>query len=399
MIMRRFNIYVVWEITKLFSLALVAFTTLFMLFGAGKELMNQSLGLWVILDLLPYLLPFSLQFALPATLLFAVCSVYGRISADNEILAVMAAGVSPFRVMIPTLVASLVLSLFAVWINDIAFSWGRPGINRVVMHSIEHVVYHRLATHGSYYSDSGFTIHVHGIGADGRELILPTITTIPKAGGDPLSISARAARLSMDPVKEVLRIELVDSEIEGKGFSSALPGPSVHEVSLSSATKKGTSSGHASEIPMRRIGYEIREQVANIKETQEILAARTAMALGIGKHTWLDSARTHDALSTVYSGKNRLARLNLEPWRRWASGFSCFFFVWVGIPLAVWMRSADHWTSFGTCFMPILLIYYPVFAVGLEHAKDGSWPSISVWLGNVVLLAVGGWWLRKVCRN
>lgn len=396
--MRRFNIYVVWEITKLFLVALVGFTTIIMLAGVVQQLVNQGLGGNAILELLPYVLPISLQFALPATILFAVCSVYGRISADNEVLSVMAAGVPPMRIITPTLIASFLLSLFAVWVNDVAVSWGRPGINRVVMHSIEQVVYGVLATQGSYESDQGFSIHVHGIGEDGRELIYPTITTTPAGGGEPLSISARSARLTMDPVKEVLRIELVDSEIDGR-FSGVMPGEWAYEISLSNATKKGTSSGHPSEIPMRKISLEMGTQRSTINQSQEILAARAAMGLGIGKYDWLDNAQTHFAIGEVRSGENRLHRLNVEPWRRWASGFCCLFFVWVGIPLAIWMRSADHWTSFGTCFMPILLVYYPVFAVGLDHAKDGSWPPLSVWLGNLVLLVVGAYWLRRVHKS
>ena len=126
-----------------------------------------------------------------------------------------------------------------MWINDIGVSWGIPGINRVVMHSIEQVLYGWLSTQGSYTSESGFSIHVHGIGPDGRELINPTITTSSKGGAEPLSISARTARLIMDPENEVLRLELVDSEIEGNGFVSAFPGTTTQEVALSKRHQEG----------------------------------------------------------------------------------------------------------------------------------------------------------------
>ena len=66
------------------------------------------------------------------------------------------------------------------------------------------------------------------------------------------------------------------------------------------------------------------------------------------------------------------------------------------MPLAIWCRTADYWSSFGVAFLPILLIYYPLFALGLEQAKDGGWPPYSVWLGNLALSAVGAWYLRKV---
>ncbi len=64
-------------------------------------------------------------FALPATLLFAVCAVYGRIAADNEVLAVKAAGVPPMRIMTPTLIIGFLFSPLAVWMMDLAVSWGR----------------------------------------------------------------------------------------------------------------------------------------------------------------------------------------------------------------------------------------------------------------------------------
>lgn len=394
--MRRFNLYVVWEITKLFTVALVGFTTLIMLAGVFQQLITQGLGPQAILKLLPYVLPISLQYALPATLLFSVASVYGRIAADNEVLSVMAAGVKPIRIISPTLIASLLLSLFAVWINDIAFSWGKPGMNRVIMHSIEQIVYGYLSTQGSYTSHQGFSIHVHGIGEDGRTLISPTITTFPESNGKPVRVSAQTARLTMDAETDMLRIELNGSIVDGAQVTAINPDQQVTEISLSNATKKGTSSGHPSEVPIRLIGFEKRKLERTIALDQEMIAARTALGLGIGKYDWLDNADTQTLLVEIQASKGRHHRLSVEPWRRWSQGFSCFFFVWVAVPFAIWMRSADHWTSFGACFMPILLLYYPVFAIGLGHAKDGSWPPAAVWLGNAVLLVCGAFWLRKL---
>ncbi|MEM7475233.1 MAG: LptF/LptG family permease [Planctomycetota bacterium] len=396
--LRRFNAYIGWEITKIFVVALVAFTTLIMLAGVLQQLISQGLGPSAILQLLPYVLPISLQFALPATILFAVASVYGRISADSEVLALMAAGVRPIKIISPILIACFLLSLLAVWINDVAISWGRPGINRVIMHSIEQVVYGFLSTQGNYTSERGLSIHVHGLSQEG-ELLSPTITFIPKNSSVPISISAKTAKLTVDPEKDVLRIEVNDSLTQAGKATAIHPGKRVHEVGLSEATKKGTSNGHPSEVPIRLIGFEKQKETQKIHHTRQQLASLSAMGLGIGKYDWLDSEATRRDLSQIQIAENRISRLSLEPWRRWAQGFSCFCFVWVAIPFAIWLKSADHWTSFGACFMPILLIYYPVFAVGLGNAKDGSWPPFTVWLGNVVLLLVGAFWLRKLYRR
>lgn len=396
--MGRFNRYILWEICKLFVIALVAFTTVMMLFAIAKHSLSQSLGLMAIIELVPYVLPSSLQYSIPATLLFAVCSVYGRISADNEILAITGAGVPPLTVVKPVVIASLLLSLFSVWLNDVALSWGRPGINRVIMHSIEQIVYGVLASQNSYTSDSGFTIHVHGIGPDGRELLRPMIT-IPRASGPAWEINARSARILVKPDREVLVIELQDTQIESGDIVHDRPGPLSMEVQLSDATRKGTSASSAAEFAMQDLSNEMRSQQRNILLQQEEIAARTAMGLSAGKASWLGDAEMAASLSAISHGKHQLRRLTIEPWRRWAFGFSCLCFVWVGIPLSIWMRSADHWTSFGVCFLPILLVFFPIFAMGLTFAKEGTWPPAAVWLGNLALFISGAWWLRKVYRG
>ena len=397
--MGMFNRYIIWEISKLFVIALVAFTTIILLAGLAQQLISQGLGPWTVLEMIPSYLPISMQFAIPATLLFAVCSVYGRISADNETLAIMAAGVPPIHFIAPTLIASFFLSLCSVWLNDIAVSWGQPGINRIIMRSVEQVAYSYLASQGSYSSEHGLSIHVHGIGEDGRELIRPTIMFPPQSDGTSVEITATSARLTVDPTTEKLKIDLLDMEVQHGTWVSKKSGPSTHEVLLAQATKKGTSSGHPAQIAMRQMGPEKKKQRTEIEKYQAQLAARTAMGLAVGKFDWLDDEHSFQALGQVDTGKSRLLRLEIEPWRRWASGFSCLFFVWVGIPLSIWMRSSDHWTSFGACFMPILLLFYPAFMIGLSQAKDGSWPAASVWLGNLILLASGAWWLRKAYRT
>ena len=96
--------------------------------------------------------------------------------------------------------------------------------------------------------------------------------------------------------------------------------------------------------------------------------------------------------------KVRLHRLHTEPWRRWANGFSCLCFVLIGVPVAVRMRFSEFIASFFICFLPILLVYYPLLAVSVDHAKDGAFPPQSVWLGNIVLAITGIWLLRRVTR-
>jgi lipopolysaccharide export system permease protein len=398
--LNRFNVYVTWEVTKLFTVTLVGFNTLIMLVFLGQQLISNGLGPSTIFKLLPYLLPISLQFALPATLLFALCSVYGRISADNEVVSVAAAGVPPMRIMSLPLATAFLLSLIAVWLNDIAEAWGHKGLSRVALTSAEQVAYGFLASQGSYTSSENFSIHVHGIGADGRELIRPTINPPAANGGERVSIKAKSARLRALPERDVLAIELVDAEVrygDDGGYKAIKPGLFQYEIKLADLVRKGNADNR--QLTMREIPGQIRQERQSIEQHEQLVAARVAMGLTVGRYDWFSDERTGARRYAVIEGRSRITRLSLEPWRRWASGFSCFFFAWVGIPFSIWLRSADPWVSFGASFLPILLTYFPLFVVSLGLSKSGDWHPSSIWLGNIVLLLCGLYWMWRVARR
>jgi lipopolysaccharide export system permease protein len=90
--------------------------------------------------------------------------------------------------------------------------------------------------------------------------------------------------------------------------------------------------------------------------------------------------------------------LKTEPHRRWAAGLSCLCFVMVGAPLAIRLRNSDFLTSFFLCFLPILIVYYPLLAYGIGRAKSGAVPPQVVWLGNLILVAAGVWMTRRMMR-
>ena len=106
-----------------------------------------------------------------------------------------------------------------------------------------------------------------------------------------------------------------------------------------------------------------------------------------------------DREKALSESEYRLARLQTEPYKRWALGFSCFFFTLVGGALAIRLGHADVVTIFFLVFLPIVVVYYPMLALGADQAKSGSLPPYAVWLGNGILLLGGIWQVRKVIRH
>lgn len=398
----RLTRYILAEIFKIFAISLLVLTALILLIGVGRELLREGLGVMAVLSLLPFVLPISLQFALPATMLFSVCCVYGRMSADGEIATVKSAGISPMRVMQPAFVFAAVLSPFAVYLSDVAVSWGRPGAKRVIMHSIEDVVYRMLRAQRSYSSPRGFSIHVQDVVDDGedRRLLHPTVTMHMKESAEPLMLEAREGRIALNPQAEMLTLQVVDCRVVGGGGHDAyFPGVMDIPIPLDIVLQKGSvSSSSPSELPLRVIGPEAIRQERASEANRQRLAAQTGFSLISARWDELAGPRGQSLESEIRDGQRRLTRLRTEPWRRWAGGFSCFFFVLVGVPLAIRMKSADYWTSFGMCFIPILLIYYPLLEFGLDNAKDGQLPPYAVWMGNGLLGVIALHLMRYVYR-
>jgi lipopolysaccharide export system permease protein len=152
-------------------------------------------------------------------------------------------------------------------------------------------------------------------------------------------------------------------------------------------------------LPLREIPEAMREQRQQIRQFEESQVAEAAFAMITGELDELSEPAWEQRRHTLDAAAVHLNRLHTEPWRRWASGFSCLCFVCVGAPLAIWLRHADFMSNFGLCFFPVLFGYYPLFMTALEGAKGGSLPPFSVWLGNLICVAIGVWLTRKVLRH
>lgn len=394
----RLTRYVLWEIFKIFFVSLVALTTLILFIGVGRELIRKGLGVLAVVQLLPFVLPISLQFAFPATALFSVCSVYGRMSADGEIATIKSSGISPIKILQPAIAFALLLSPLAVYVSDLAVSWGRPGVNRVVLMSIEDIAYRVLGTQHSYTSDHGFSIHVRDV--VGKRLIHPTVTLSEKGDGAAMKLTAAEGELTLDPNSKSLVLKVRDSQMIGGGrFESIVPGEHEFPIPLGSMTEDDLSARRPSELPLGTMAGQIRHQKGQTRRLEGEIAAATGMAILTSHGESISGGDGPTRARSLKNSRKRLRRLQIEPWRRWAWGFSCLCFVMVGAPMAVIAKTGDHWTTFGLCFLPTLLVYYPLFIFGLEQAKDGNVPPYGVWIGNVVLTGVAGLLMAKVRRH
>src|SRR5262249_12939371 len=91
---------------------------------------------------------------------------------------------------------------------------------------------------------------------------------------------------------------------------------------------------------------------------------------------------------------------DVELLMRPALSLGCLFFIMVGCPVGIWFSRSDYLSSFVTCFLPIVFIYYPLMLCGTGLAKDGKFsPLLLVWGANALIASIGMTLFSKLLRN
>jgi lipopolysaccharide export system permease protein len=233
---------------------------------------------------------------------------------------------------------------------------------------------------------------------EGRRLIQPIIQISSSGGQPPSLITAAAAELRADTAAGAVSIKLYNADGNLSGWSISHPGEFERSFSMEEFTGHSAGARHHTSYALRELTEAKAGQVEYIARLHRDMAADASVALLLGRFELLSQAQWQPRQNEVTGAERTRHRLFTEPYRRWANGFSCLGFVLIGAPMAIRRKHGEFWGSFFACFLPILLVYYPMLVGCLERAKNGDLPPQAVWLGNAVLAAWGVWLLRRVIR-
>src|ERR1700738_1366998 len=104
---------VIWAVSLL--------TMILVLGNVLRDLLNLLLSHQVpvtyILTFIAYLLPLSMTYSIPWGVLVAVLLVFGRLSSDNELVALRANGIGMTRICYPVFVIAFLFLGLCLWIN------------------------------------------------------------------------------------------------------------------------------------------------------------------------------------------------------------------------------------------------------------------------------------------
>ena len=385
------------ELFRVFLLALTALTAILLLAGLVAEATQHGLGPGQILDAIPLLLPNMLPYTLPTTTLFATCIVYGRLAADNEILAIKAAGVHIAHVVWPAILLGLGSSAVTAGLFYDVIPSTHYELRYKAFSNMEDYLYGMLRKDGQIqHPKINYTIFVSRVeGRILRDALF--MRRDPKTKNYDIIARAREAQLTVDVEKKLIWVKMKHCDIDG------IQGDRVHleekDWPVELEEFENTNKFRATDMTWPEL-FEFRQRLLDdIAKSDAELAALSA------KHAHSKAPPHVSQLFTtqpylIRQKKNQIAAIDTEIQMRPALAIGCLCFVLIGCPIGIWFSKSDYLSAFITCFIPIIFLYYPLLLCGVNMAKSRQVdPVVALWGSNALMLVIAIPLFRRLARN
>ena len=355
---------------------LVVITSIFFTVGA-VELLHKWPGIdpALLLQALPFLFLSQMEFVLPLSLLIAVVTAFGRAAAHLEVTAIKAAGIHPYRLLLPAFWIAGLASLATLYVTN------QVSPRAMVMFKA------RMASQSNLRMMFEASIETQARLFDGPELMVKwDREEFPPEGGLVLhdvfvvqkaqSGSSRGKQAAVDPVtinakRLELRFDAESDVVELRPFDgTVLEGPH----------KELQFRGELPAITVS-LGMDTYSQRLKYRTGTELIALYQ---------------RARDGLHPFRGDREILATLH----SRASLATASLFFVLIAAPLAWVFRAGSRLVAFLLSFLIVLFVFYPAHLASKTLSEHEILPPVlAAWSGNLLLGAFGIGLLTFVVRR
>lgn len=388
------------DLLKVFVVALIGLTGMIMMAGLISEAMKSGLGPMQILAAIPLLLPSLLPYTVPTTTLFATCIVYGRLSADNEILALKAAGIHIIHVVWPALILGIVTSIVTMFLYLDTIPYTQFLLRTHVVGDVEELLYTMLRKDGQIkHPKLNYEIFAKTI--NGKKLLdLEFRRRAADGKGFDVIARAREGELRVDTGNNQILVHMRHCNITQRDGSEGYVESRIVPVEIPGDFTANSIKARAMDMTWNElVDNEGKLEEKKQKLSQDIDAHQMAINLNQNVSTEKKDHVKH-LINERRNVDNQLFTIAAEYHLRAAFSLGCLCFALVGCPIGIWFSKSDYLSAFITCFVPIVTVYYPIMLCTINLARAGKVPA---WMGlynaDFLLLVAGLILFRRLARN
>ena len=361
--MKTLHRYLTRQVLGSLVMTVAVFTFVLLLGNVLKEilglLVNRQATLFMVVQAIGLLIPYVLIFALPMGMLTATLLTFGRFSADNELTAVRASGISLLSLITPLLILSVLLAAVCAVVNLQLAPKCRLAYKQLIFKSAFDRIDLLLPERTFIKQFAPYTLFFGRV--RGNEVRNIYVYETEKWGSNVISFTqARSGELTVDRTNKMIHLLLRDAWYT-----------TTHE-----GERQPFFSG---EVPLE-LGVQEKE----------------AKQPGLGDLTFAELCEKRRELK---SSGMITTPVDVQIHSQIAFSFACIGFTLIGIPLGI--RAHRRETSVGIALSLILVVvYYSFLILGQSlETKPQLYPYLIVWAPNFIFQVLGILMLRKVNRG
>ena len=349
--------YVIREILPPFVIAILVFTFILIIpfiIELAEQMIAKGVPWPMLLRLMVTLLPSALALTIPMALLIGILVAFGRLSADREVVVMMACGISPYRLLRPLAVLALVSWAASSWVLLKAMPDANQAFRELTMQIVADRAEGEVRPRVFFEDFPNMVLYVREVPPNGGwQDVLAADTKNP---AQPIIYLARTGRMIVDRQARTIQMVLQD----GARHTTKLDDPSAYEVLK--FQQMVVSLDPASVFP--RTGPARGDRELSVAELRQ--RVRDLEAAGVS---------THNPIMEIH--------------KKFSIPVACFVFALLGLALGASNRKDGKLASF-VMGIGVIFIYYVVMFSAQAMTKGYIIPAwLSMWLPNLVLGLAG----------
>jgi LPS export ABC transporter permease LptF len=329
-------------------------------------LVNHDVPVEYLIAFIAYVLPFSLIFTIPWGLLTAILLVFGRLSADNELIALRSNGVSIGRVCVPLAVVAVVCTAICLWLNVQVAPAAQEKLRSTIF---DLATRNPMALFGSDQVIDEFPGRKIYVGKKEGNKLDNIIVFEMNDDSLPVRVTyARTGMLEADLENKRILMHLYDARYQQRDEKDPLDLRKIRDgINMTEGT-----------LPI---------SLDELYEKEKKKPSRSALSI----------AQLLDQLKSENKRERSASRTEIN--KRFSFPFSCIAFAVIGVPLGVTAHRRE--TSIGFAMGLIVAIAYFLFVIigDTLRGTPSVHPELLVWFPNVLFGVLGIMLFRRLARQ
>jgi lipopolysaccharide export system permease protein len=329
-------------------------------------LVNHDVPVEYLLSFIAYVLPFSLIFTIPWGLLTAILLVFGRLSADNELIALRSNGVSITRICLPLAVLAITCTGICLWLNVQVAPAAQEKLRSTIF---DLATRNPMALFGSDQVIDQFPGRKIYVGKKEGNKLDNIIVFEMDDNALPIRVTyARTGMLEADLPNKRILMHLYDARYQQRDEQNPLDLRKIRDgINMSEGT-----------LP---IGLD------ELYDKEKKRPSRSALSI----------EQLLDQLKSENQRERSASRTEIN--KRFSFPFSCLAFALIAVPLGVTAHRRE--TSIGFAMGLMVAITYFLFVIIGDTLRGNPkvHPELLVWFPNVLFLILGLFLFRRLARQ